>query len=226
MATYHLSVKSGSKGAALSHAKYISRTGAYEKRVADLVHIESINLPQWAKNEPDTFWRAADKFERKNGAVYREFEGALPNELSTEDQVRLTKEFAAFVAPGMPLTVAIHRPIAALGEVPQPHFHLMFNERIPDEYERNETAHFKRFNPKNPALGGCKKESGGKTRAEISAQIKDTRKVFCEITNRYLEEAGSPARVDHRSNRDRGIDSLPGLHLGYAGVIREKAGRT
>ena len=30
-----------------------------------------------------------------------------------------------------------------------------------------------------------------------------------DISNAYLERAGSPERIDHRSNAERGIDELP-----------------
>ena len=35
------------------------------------------------------------------------------------------------------------------------------------------------------------------------------RKAWADISNAYLERAGSPERIDHRSNAERGIDELP-----------------
>ena len=42
--------------------------------------------------------------------------------------------------------------------------------------------------------------------------------------NAYLERAGSPERIDHRSNAERGIDELPTVHMGVAACQMEKKG--
>ena len=41
---------------------------------------------------------------------------------------------------------------------------------------------------------------------------------------RLLERAGSPERIDHRSNAERGIDELPTVHMGVAACQMEKKG--
>ena len=42
------------------------------------------------------------------------------------------------------------------------------------------------------------------------------RKAWADISNAYLERAGRPERIDHRSNAERGIDELPTVHMGVA----------
>ena len=45
------------------------------------------------------------------------------------------------------------------------------------------------------------------------------------ITNDYFGDAtGSPERIDHRSNAERGIDEIPTVHMGVAACQMEKKG--
>ena len=50
------------------------------------------------------------------------------------------------------------------------------------------------------------------------------RKAWADISNDYLERAGSPERIDHRSNAERGIDEIPTVHMGVAACQIEKKG--
>ena len=50
------------------------------------------------------------------------------------------------------------------------------------------------------------------------------RKAWADISNAYLEHAGRPERIDHRSNAERGIDELPTVHMGVAACQMEKKG--
>lgn len=171
-------------------------------------------MPLWANDNAYLFWKYGDRYERKNGAVYREFEGALPAELSSEQLIELVKDFINAVAPHKPYEVAIHAPLAALGGVPQPHFHLMTSDRVDDGIERPPEQHFRRFNSLAPHLGGCRKESGGKTPLELSDSLRSVRAVLAEVINKHLMRHGHIARVDHRSNRDRGLPEPVDRHLG------------
>ena len=85
MAIGRLSVKSGSKGKALAHAKYILREDKYakqiEKKGEKLEAVGHGNMPVWSKDNPNFFWQMADEMERKNGSVYREHIITLPREL-------------------------------------------------------------------------------------------------------------------------------------------------
>ena len=91
MAIMHLTLKTGAKGKAASHAQYIVREGKYASR-EDAVMVESGNMPTWAKENPRKFWKAADKFERANGRTYTELEISLPRELTQEQQIALVRE--------------------------------------------------------------------------------------------------------------------------------------
>ena len=50
-------------------------------------------MPEWAKDDPAHFWRAADAFERANGSTYREIEIALPRELNEAQRLALVRDF-------------------------------------------------------------------------------------------------------------------------------------
>ena len=48
------------------------------------------------------------------------------------------------------------------------------------------------------------------------------RKAWADYTNDFLERNGSPERIDHRSNAERGIDEIPTVHMGVAACQMEK----
>ena len=50
-------------------------------------------MPSWAKDNPNLLWQAADNFERANGTSYREFEVALPRELTPDQRLELVNDF-------------------------------------------------------------------------------------------------------------------------------------
>jgi len=220
MASYHLTVKNGKRGKAANHALYIAREGKYRKseKPSDLMATEYGNLPSWADDDPFAFWKMADKNERVNGAAYREFEVALPGELSVEQNLGLVRSFITKHIGPKPYQIAIHAPLAALGEVPQIHGHIMFSDRRPDDIQRTPEQHFKRYNPKHPEKGGCKKDSGGKDKVVMKTEIIGIRESFAALQNSTLEKYGHAVRVDHRSNRDRGIEREPERHLGQATI--------
>ncbi len=220
MASYHLSVKSGKRGKAANHASYIAREGKHGsgERKADLVAVEHGNLPDWANGDPLVFWKAADQHERINGAAYREIEIALPSELTNDQNLELVREFVKQEVGEKPFHLAVHSPEAALGKVDQTHAHIMLSDRKPDEIERGPELHFKRYNPVNPELGGCKKDSGGRDKITLNNEVIARRERFASLQNSHLEKHGHEARVDHRSNRERGIKMEPERHLGHVGI--------
>lgn len=220
MATYHLSIKSGKKGKAANHAAYIARQGKHQRDEdeLDLLAQEHGNLPEWANNDPATFWKMADKHERANGAAYREFELALPQELSHADHRALLNAFIEQNIGDKPFQFAIHSPTAALGKTEQPHAHIMFSDRQPDGIERPAEQHFKRYNPTDPTAGGCKKTSGGKDPATLKSEVLSIRESWSGLQNAYLEQQGHAARVDHRSHKERGIENQPERHLGHVRI--------
>ncbi len=86
----------------------------------------------------------------------------------------------------------------------QPHAHIMFSDRTPDGIERVPSQHFKRYNPRNPEHGGCKKDRGGREPSVLKNELVSRRESWADLQNEFLEANGHAARVDHRSNKDRG----------------------
>ncbi|MNJ94503.1 Mobilization protein A [compost metagenome] len=218
MSNFHKTVKTGKPGQAVEHSRYINREGKYKHR-NDLVLKAHGNFPAWANNDPYTFWNTADNNERVNGAVYREFEVSLPSELTLKQQQELVNELIRTCINPKPYQYAIHAPQAALGKVLQPHAHIMFSDRLPDDIARSPELHFKRYNRNNPELGGCKKDSGGKDYLDLRNDLIAQREYWARIQNHALEKYGHPARVDHRSNIERGMRQ-PRKYISYA-TIRE-----
>ena len=152
MALFHLSVKSGSRGAgqsAAAHGEYIAREGKYAKKtVCELaVHVEHGNLPEFAEGSAHAFWRAADAHERANGRLWSELEVSLPRELSRDAQLQLARDFRdAVIGERHAHTMAIHVPKTMDGESKNPHIHLMFSERVIDArtVALDEQTYFKR----------------------------------------------------------------------------------
>ena len=218
MASYHCSVKVGSKGKAGPHASYISREGKYENTRSNekLEHVESGHMPKWAEKDPAQFWQAADQHERANGATYREIEVALPREMTPEQRVELVRDMVRQELGGKhAYTWAIHNPAASLEGGEQPHAHIMYSERTIDGIDRDPEQYFKRYNAKKPEKGGCRKDSAG-----TEERLQATRERWAQVQNLHLEQHGHEARVDHRSLKAQGIERTPEPHFGPGRIQR------
>jgi hypothetical protein len=216
MAHYHCTIKAGPKGSGAEHAQYIERGGRFKvERYGQIGEHERGNLPQWAHGSAARFFAAADERERANGTAYREFELALPVELTDAQRGQLVRAFVAEQLGERHAYVwAIHEPRGQ-----NPHVHIMFSERTRDGIERDEEQYFKRANSKAPERGGCPKSdrfSGGKTAAEREAAVEALRSRWAEVQNLALEHAGHAVRVDHRTLEAQGIEREAGQHRGPA----------
>lgn len=220
MAIERLSAKVGKKGGAGGHARYITRQGPYAKPEGDdeRLYVGHGNLPVWSWDDPVGFFDASDLFERSNGSTYKEWEIALPRELS-DDQLRaLINEFIEEqIGDRFAYLYAIHIPKATDGGE-QPHCHLMFSERELDGIERSREQFFKRANSKHPERGGCKKANTGLKASQRKELLMEVRQAWETTCNRHLAAAGFDVRIDMRSYADRGIDKIPEpkLRLGEA----------
>ena len=156
MAIARLQAKVGQVGKGAAHAEYIAREGKYAARLErgeKLEATEAGNMPAWATADPALFWQAADRHERANGTAYREFELALPRELTPDDRAALVRDWVRQeLGDRHAYQWAIHNPRAVDGGE-QPHAHLMFSERQRDGIDRNPDRYFKRYNAKAPREG-------------------------------------------------------------------------
>jgi len=206
MATFHFKLKSGRNGC--DHATYIARQGFHRNR-EDLIALGHGNLPDWANGDPKVFWRAAERGERKNGAVYREVIIALPNELSMQQNMALAEDLVAKLAPGKPSQHAIHAPTSSLEGELNPHLHLMISDREDDGIEREAGTFFSRYNATKPEAGGRRKASGGRNSLQLRDDVIVKRKLVADTINEHLANNGHQTRVDHRTLKDRGIRRAP-----------------
>lgn len=225
MASFHFEIKSGRNG--YEHSHYVARNGFHRKR-DDLLASGHGNLPEWAEEDPAKLWKAAEKFERKNGAVYREAIIALPSELNMEQNRALVDDLVSKLAPGKPHQFAIHAPKSSLEGETIPHVHLMTSDRVDDGIERPAELFFARHDPREPEKSGRKKASGGRNRMQIRDDLIATRKLVAEIINHHLAINGHKTRVDHRSLKSRGVRRKAERYLGPTKIKsmspKEKAG--
>ena len=197
MASYHLSVKTIKRSAGRSAtAAAAYRVGERiecqrEGRVHDYTRKQGIeetfilapkDAPDWASDR-SRLWNEAEASEtRRNSVTAREWELALPSEISAEARSQITRDFAQELVSryGVAVDVAIHAPHRE-GDQRNHHAHVLTSTR--------------------------KLEAGGftaKTRVLDSAktggvEIEQMRGLWAELQNRALERVGEVERVDHRS---------------------------
>src|SRR5476649_2771794 len=222
MAIYHLSVKAVSRSAgrsATAAAAYRAGCEIVDQRTGEIHDytrkggVKSADIilpdgaPEWATDRA-ALWNAAEAAERrKDACVAREFEVALPDELSPAERRRLAVDFAKEMAnrEGCAVDVAIHAP-GKEGD------------------SRNHHAHILRTTRK-VGLGGLTDkldtEKAGRNR---TADLDVVRTRWAELTNERLRENGVEARIDHRSLKDQGIDREPTSHMGPAVAAMERRG--
>ena len=237
MAIYHLSVKTGSRiggQSALAKSNYNEREGKYQKDSEELEYKESGNMPEWAEDDPQKYWAAADEHERANGRLYREVEFALPRELNERERHEVASSFAKHLTgeERLPYTLAVHRGGEDGGN---PHAHLMISERVNDGIERSAERWFKRYNAKEPEKGGARKTTATKPRD----WLQQTREDWADQANEALDRAGRPERINEASLKDQYFEAAengderemarlqnrePGVHIGPHNVARAERG--
>lgn len=224
MAIYHLSVKTISRSAgrsATAAAAYragVSITDSSTGEIHDYRRkggVQSATLvipgdaPEWA-HDRGALWNAAEQAEkRKNSTVAREFEIALPSELSPAQRQRLAVDFARELVErhGCAADVAIHAP-GKEGDNRNHHAHILLTTR--------------RLTPQG--MGEKTRElDDQKTGRELVTQWRER---FATLQNERLSEAGHAVQVDHRSHAERGMQAMPTWHLGpVATAIERRTGQ-
>ena len=134
---------------------YITRTAHFSNgKTGEYVEfVEHGNFPTWA-HRPEEFWKAADLYERKKGRVASTLVIALPKELSPTERTALAKNMIIMFCKQYeyPFSAAVHVHKGSIGDVDQPHLHIMYSERALDGVERDPATFFKQ-----PQGGGCRK---------------------------------------------------------------------
>lgn len=220
VAIYHLSVKTVSRSSgrsATAAAAYRAGVEITDERTGEIHDytrkggVESAELvlpacaPEWAADRA-ALWNAAEQAEtRKNSTVAREFEIALPEELSPAERQRLARDLAREIVErhGCAADVAIHAP-GKEGDNRNHHAHILLSTR--------------RLGPEG-FTEKTRELDDQKTGPQIVTQWRER---FASLQNERLREAGIEARVDHRTLEAQGIDREPTRHLGPAATGYER----
>ena len=210
-------------------SEYDQKTKFYNKK-KELVHAE-VMLPSHAPPgfaDRATLWNAVEAVENQwNSQLARRIVLAFPVEVPKEQYLPMLKEFCneQFVSKGMIADFAIHDK----GDG-NPHAHILLTIRAMDEhgkwlskarkvYDLDENGERLRLPSGN---WKCHKENTVDWNDQKYAEV--WRHGWETITNRYLEAAGRPERVDLRSFERQGIQQIPTVHLGPAAHQMEKRG--
>ncbi len=221
MAIYHLSTKPVSRSSgrsAVASAAYRCAVLLVNHRdglVHDFTRKEGVEhseivLPQgvsadWALDR-SKLWNAAEFAEkRKDARVAREFEIALPHELSSEGRLKAARAFAQDLANryGAAVDFAIHSP-SEHGDIRNYHAHVLMTTREVGKAGLGEKTLLEHKNARLLANG----------MATTDMQLRDIRQSWEGIANRELQREGLDVRIDHRSHIERGLELSPTEHMG------------
>jgi ATP-dependent exoDNAse (exonuclease V) alpha subunit len=188
----------------------------------DVTHTE-IFLPsqfgdspmQWARDRA-SLWNAAEAAEkRQDSRVAREFQVALPSELTAPQRLALARSFARELSDryGTAVDLAIHDPKAD-GDPRHFHAHLLTTTR-----EVTPTGLGAKAGLDMGALERAKR--GMPNGSELYTAVRER---WAALVNGALRDANIDARVDHRSLASQGIDRQPMAHIPkefYRGKVEE-----
>lgn len=238
MAIYHLRVKylKRSEGrSAVAAAAYRSGTRLEDTRSGvthdysrkQNIEFSEVMLPDdapasWA--DRGVLWNAIEtgiKHPRAQPAM--ELEAALPRELSRDQCVDLVRDFARdlFVSRGVAVDVAIHRPVAGDGGE-HPHVHFLISTRRFEADGKDGKLVAARDMQDNPKLVAkvYALEAEGKLDdallLEKDLNLGQWRKAWADYSNRFLADAQSSSRIDHRTLRAQEIAREPTRNIGLA----------
>ena len=202
----------------------------YYSHKSEIVHTE-IMLPPHAPPEyadRNTLWNAAEAIEKQwNSQLARRLVLAIPRDIPRSQQADLIRDYCRefFVSKGMIADFAIHDK----GDG-NPHAHILLTIRPLKEngewgakcrkvYDLDERGQ------RIPnGKGGWKNHREDTTDWNDKGKAEVWRAAWADYTNRALEAAGRPERIDHRSYKRQGLDKIPTVHMGVAATRMERRG--
>lgn len=239
MAIFHMSfsnISAGKGRSAIASAAYRSGEKLFDDKegrsyfYARSVMPESFiltpkNAPKWA-NDRQKLWNEVEKKDRKANSRYaKEFNVALPVELTNEEQKALITKFVqeTFVDKGMVADVAIHRD-----HEENPHAHVMLTNRPfnPDgswglksktQYVLDKNGKqllTKNGNPKQRKIWLVDWDKPGK--------VEEWRHAWAEEVNSLFQAKGMPERISEKSYEEQGIEKTPTKHEGHNSQTKER----
>lgn len=223
MAIYHMSVKpvSRSKGrSSTAAAAYRAACVIEDKRTGEkhdytkkegVKHTEiitplGVNIPTRSE-----LWNAAEAAEkRKDGCTAREYEVNLPHELNEQQRTELAQDFCRQLAKthGIAVDLCIHEPtqkeIKAGADPRNHHAHILTTTRKITNDGLTDKADI---------------EKAGRKRKD---DLKATRELWADTTNKHLKKAGLDERIDARSLKDQGSSLKPTIKMGKVATQMER----
>jgi hypothetical protein len=204
MAIYHLNAKTiaRSQGQSATAAAAYRAGEKIEDRRTGTIHdysrkkgvyateiITPLDAPHWTKDRAE-LWNQAEEVEtRKNSRTAREFDIALPVELTHPAKRELVRSFVTnqFTNRNLVADIAFHHINSQ-----NPHVHILITTRAVTEEGFQEKV--RELDSKNFLIS--------------------LRQAWADVTNQALEQAGSKDRIDHRTLIEQGSDHIPQIHLG------------
>jgi len=223
VAIFHFSAKTVSRAegrSSVAAAAYRSGECLTDERTGEIsdyrrkggVVAGDVVLPGGETTSRAQLWNAVEaKHKRGDALVAREFELALPHELSDDQRAGLVGVYARELADeyGVAVDWNIHSPD---GEKLNHHAHVMLTAC----YCAPDGTMGKKAVELDPIHCG---------RAKILNPMEVQRARWQDLCNEALERAGQEARIDHRTLEAQGIERAPGVHLGpAASAIVERGG--
>lgn len=241
MAIFHMNTKNISRGkgqSAIASASYRSGEKLYSERynktsfyyrdiMPESFIIKPDYYPEWL-NDREKLWNEIENVETsKNSRLAREFDIALPIELSNEKQRILIEDFIKtnFTNNGLIADIAIHRD-----DPNNPHFHVMIPTRKFDEngnaLPKSKKEYIKDDNGKQLYTDSGLKKSRKIDLVGINDKQKlyEWRESWAVITNTHLENNGINERISHKSYSELGSNIEPTIHEGYVAREMNKRG--
>ncbi|GED93285.1 nickase [Lentilactobacillus buchneri subsp. silagei] len=175
------------------------------------------NAPDWAKDR-QKLWNEVEKKDRKSNSRYaKEFNVALPVELSESEQKELLTKYVQenFVDQGMVADVAIHRD-----HPDNPHAHVMLTNRPfnPDGTwgikSRKEYILDEKGNKTYTKSGYARNRKIWLTDWDKKEKITEWRHNWATAVNQVLEAKNLPDRISEKSYEEQGIDEVATQHEG------------
>lgn len=208
MAIYNLRVEPDRGRSAVYRYEYTLRVNDFswekDSKYDDFIFGQNVNMPDFASEDPKLFWESCENYERANANTFRTIDFSLPTELSDEENIELAARFAEeLFGDKFVYSMAVHSKPSGVQSIQNIHCHIMFSERKLDGIERDPKEFFKRFNRKNPQLGGCEKTDEWTAYSKLYY----IRQTWERIANEKLQEKGLE-KISCRSLYAQRLDSL------------------
>lgn len=235
MAIYHLSTKPISRSSGRSAVASIAyragieikderlgKTYDYTKRSGVLW--TGLATPHGLNIDRNELWNRAEKTEtRSNSRTAREIVINIPHELMQGDQSAgkmLAYEFATNLSQKyqVAVDVAVHAPDKQ-GDNRNYHAHLLLTTR---QVKQTENGIFELGKKSQLEMSNAQLKQAGLLSNQD--ELKEIRREWAELANEYLAQRGIDERIDHRSHKDRGLETLPTVKMGWQATEQERKG--